>query len=612
MSAVRPARLSTLASTEEDERLDISDYLRVLRKRWRLILACTLLATSAAALATFAATPLYRAQAQLFVSTSQPADQNVSGLNQGGQFAQQRVKSYANIINSPQVTEPVIGKLDLNITPRALARKISASAPLDTVLINVSVTDESPDQARRIANAVAEQFTGVAAALETPVSSVTSPVKVSVVRPADTPIAPVSPRPKLNLALGLLVGLVTGVGGGLLRETLDTTVKSLAEAQEQASTSALGVIAFDPDAVKRPLIVHTDPHSPRAEAFRQLRTNLQFIDIDREPKSIVITSSVASEGKSTTTCNLAISLAQAGVRVALVEGDLRRPKLMEYLGLDGSVGVTSVLIGRSSLDDALQHWGGENLTVLGSGPPPPNPSELLSSHGMRELIRALEDRFDLVLIDAPPLLPVTDASILTTIASGAVLIVRHASTKRDQVKRSCESIGAVGGRLLGVVLNMAPTKGPDAYSYGYGYGYGYAPSAPPSVPTEPTRVSSRATGPQSSAKPKPKPKPKPAAPSAAPAVPAPPRAPAPAAPSGARSPGPGAATPVAPSPTAPAPARPAPTPVPAAPAAPAPPAQVPGSTGTPAPGAREGMAPPLAPSPNPLGVDYFPADPRSS
>ncbi len=455
--------------------MDLRDYLRILRARWRLILLCTLLGLGAAAAATFAATPAYQAQSQLFVSTAQ--GENVGAMQQGGQFAQQRVKSYADILDSPLVTEPVVDQLGLGIDAQALGGKIEASAPLDTVLINVDVTDGSPEQAQAIANAVAQQFTEVAARLETPDGSGSSPVKVSVVRQADLPETPVSPRPLLNLALGLLVGLAIGVGVAVLRETLDTTLKGAQEVQDQLGLAPLGIIGYDAESAKRPLIVHLDPQSTRAEAFRQLRTNLQFIDIDRPPRSIVVTSSLPSEGKTTTTCNLAIALAQAGLRVALVEADLRRPRLADYLGVVGAIGLTDVLIGRSSLDDVVQPWGADgSLRVLASGPTPPNPSELLGSRQMQDLLKELERSHDLVLIDAPPLLPVTDGAILAQQASGAILVLRAGKTTKEQATRAVESLRTVGAHVYGAVLNMVPTKGPDAYKYGY-YGYRPTPSA---------------------------------------------------------------------------------------------------------------------------------------
>jgi capsular exopolysaccharide synthesis family protein len=170
-------------------------------------------------------------------------------------------------------------------------------------------------------------------------------------------------------------------------------------------------------------------------------------------------------------------LEQAGVRVILVEGDLRRPRLADYLGIEGAIGLTDVLVGRAKLEDVLQPWGPGDLRVLASGATPPNPSELLGSEQMSELLVRLEDEADLVLIDAPPLLPVTDAAILSTQSSGTIMIVRAGSTTKEQASRAVGILRDVDAQVYGVVLNMVPTKGPGAYKYGY-YGYGYAPSAP--------------------------------------------------------------------------------------------------------------------------------------
>ncbi|MGB8649354.1 MAG: polysaccharide biosynthesis tyrosine autokinase [Mycobacteriales bacterium] len=453
--------------------MDLRDYVRLLRRRWRLVVLCTLLGIAAATAATFTQTKVYTANTQLFVSAQDSAGSGgVNSAYTGGLFTQQRVKSYVSVLTSLRTADLVKKDLNSPLTSDDIAKKISATAPLDTVLLNVSVTDSDPATAQQIANSIGKVFPSLVAEIERPTAGGPSPVKVSVVQAAELPKAPTSPRPKLNLALGLLVGLAAGVGGAVLRETLDTTVKEPKQAEELIGAPMLGAITFDSDAPKQPLVVVTAPSSVRSEAFRQLRTNLQFVDIEHELRSVVVTSSLPGEGKSTTTCNLAISLAQAGLRVVLVEADLRRPRIAEYMGMEGAVGLTSVLLGRTSLEDALQPWGDGSLEVLASGPLPPNPSELLGSAGMQELLRALEERADIVLIDAPPLLPVTDAAVLGTLTSGVLMLIRSHRTRREQVARAAATVEGVGATLLGAILNMVPTKGPDAYAYGYGYSYG--------------------------------------------------------------------------------------------------------------------------------------------
>jgi len=449
--------------------VDLRDYVRILRKRWPIIVAVFVIGGAAAAAIAFRATPVYAAHTQLFVTTPSGGD-NTTGLQQGNTFTQERVKSYAAIMSSPKVLDPVIAELKLPESDGALAQHVSASAPLDTVLINVSVTDTDPQAAAKIANAVGASFSTVVASLEEPASGGASPIKVTTVKQAGVPSMPVSPNKKLDIALGLLVGLAVGVGIAVLRDTLDTTVKTTADLAVVTKSAFLGGIVYDPEVPKRPLITHADPQSRRAESFRHLRTNLQFLDITNDSKSFVITSSVGGEGKSTTCANLAVALAATGSRVALVEGDLRRPKVADYLGLERAVGLTTVLIGQATITDVMQSWGNGQLHVLPAGRVPPNPSELLGSQAMQTVIRQLEASYDYVLIDAPPLLPVTDATVLSRIAGGAIVVVGSGKIRREQLRRSLETLAAVDAPVHGLILNFLPTKGPDAYSY-YAYGY---------------------------------------------------------------------------------------------------------------------------------------------
>jgi capsular exopolysaccharide synthesis family protein len=299
---------------------------------------------------------------------------------------------------------------------------------LETSLIDVTVTGSSPDTALRVAQALEDVFPKTIADYESRPGK-ESPVLVRVSEDAQTGTAPVSPKPTRNLALGLVLGLLLGFGAALLRD----------------------------------------------EAFRSLRTNLQFIDVANPPKSIVVTSSLPGEGKSTTTANLAISLAETGLKVVVIEGDLRRPRLLDYLGFEGSVGLTDVLVGRVEVDDVLQPFGRTGLRLLGAGPNPPNPSELLGSANMEQLIEDLTERFDYVLIDAPPLLPVTDAAVLSTIVDGALVVVGAGVAQREHVRRALDSLDAVNGSVLGLILNRVKAKEGGA---GYGtYEYDYRPES---------------------------------------------------------------------------------------------------------------------------------------
>lgn len=447
--------------------MSLHDYLRVLRERWKLVVAALLLGAAVAAALTLTATKMYASSVTMFVSAQDGPDLNATNAYQGNLLSQQKVKSYVELLQSGRLAQQVVSATKVPMTAAALAGELSASSQPDTVLLEATVTDRSPQQAERLANSVGDQFGKLVSVLEAPPSGGKPTVAVRVVQPASFSATPVSPRPVRNIGLGALLGLLVGLGGAFLRNALDTSVKSVEEMAEITGSPSLGVIAYDSEVHKRPLLVQAHPHAPRAEAFRQLRTGLQFIDIDRPRKVVVVTSSVPEEGKTTTLCNLAIALAQGGSRVVLVESDLRRPRAAQYLGVEGAVGLTSVLAGKATLDEALQPWGDDLLTVLASGPLPPNPSELLASEHMHAVLAELSDRFEIVLLDSPPLLPVTDAAALSAQCDGALIVVRHGKTSREQVSSSTAALTGVGARVLGSVLTMAPAASAGSYYYYY-------------------------------------------------------------------------------------------------------------------------------------------------
>lgn len=448
----------------------LSDYLRVLRKNWLAVLVMTIVGLSAATVFTLTRTPTYESSSTVFVSTQ--GGTTTAELQQGSTFTQARINTYVGLVSTPAILEPVIQGLGLSTTSEALANQVKASATLNSTLISLTVTDTDPRRAAQIANGVASSLATVVPQLEPAVEGGSSPVRLSRVREAQAAQRPTSPNLPLNLLLGGLVGLGLGIGLAALRTALDNRVRTPRDAEQITNAPAIGAIAFDARAKERPLIVHADPLSPRAESFRALRTNLQFLDMGGRA-SFVVTSSVPSEGKSTTTINLAIAMADAGRRVALLDTDLRKPKVAEYLGIEGGAGLTDVLIGRAKVNEVMLPWGQRSLYVLPAGKIPPNPSELLGSSQMSHLLEMLERDFDVVLCDAPPLLPVTDAAILARVTSGTLMIVAAGKTTRHQLAGATEALSSVGAKLAGFVMSMVPTRGPDSYYAGYGYGYGY-------------------------------------------------------------------------------------------------------------------------------------------
>ncbi|WP_345762848.1 polysaccharide biosynthesis tyrosine autokinase [Diaminobutyricibacter sp. McL0608] len=451
--------------------MELRDYLRILHKNWILIAVCALLGVAVAAGYSLVVTPKYQATTELYVSVRAGDTGATTDLVQGTSFARQAVTSYVSVVSSASVLDRVIDDLKLDVSASQLATKVSADSPLNTVLIDITVTDEDPARAAAIANSIGENTSYIVTnKLEKPAGG-TSLVNVQTIQPAVAPAKPSSPNVLLNVILGLLIGLAVGIGAALLRSILDTRIHSSHDIEQVTDRPILGAISFDPSAKKRPLIVHADPRNPRAESFRSLRTNLQFVNIGNGPRSYVITSSVPGEGKSTTAANLAISLAETGARVALVDGDLRLPKVADNMGIEGAVGLTDVLIGRAQLGDVLQKWGRTELYVLPAGRIPPNPSELLGSNSMSKLLNALTSEFDYVLVDAPPLLLVTDAALVSKLTGGAILAAASGMTKKNELAAAVRALDHIGSRLVGIVVTMLPVKGPDSYGYGvYGYG----------------------------------------------------------------------------------------------------------------------------------------------
>lgn len=454
--------------------MELRDYLRILRRNWILIVAGMLTGLLMGGAASILVKPTYTAETQLFVAIQ--GSGSVQELQQGNTFSQARVQSYVKTVESPVVLQPVIDSLGLPVTSDELSSSVTAITDINTVLITIAVSDSSPVQAAAIAQAVADSLIRAVDTLEKPRTGGASPVSLSVIKPAIAPPSPSAPNTKMNLAVGVLFGLALGVGAATLRTTMDNRIRGELDLRRVTDAPLLGGISFDQDAVKKPLLTQATAQSPRAESFRQLRTNLQFSNVSGRAKTVLVTSSLPGEGKSTTATNLAIALAQTGQTVCLVDADLRRPMINEYLGLDGSAGLTTALVGAAEINDLLQPWGENNLFVLTSGQIPPNPSELLGSDEMKHLVARLEQAFDTVIIDAPPLLPVTDAAVLSQHASGIVVVVGVQKIKRQDLEKSLSALEMVGAAVLGVVLNRLPVKGPDSYEYSY-YRYDSQPTA---------------------------------------------------------------------------------------------------------------------------------------
>ncbi len=320
---------------------------------------------------------------------------------------------------------------------------------------------------------------------------------VRIIDPAKPSYTPISPKKKMNMILGIIVGLGLGIGITFLLDYFDNTVKS-AEDIEQYGLALLGsipVIKLD-EAVRKVgddgkhrlngkmnngeartiagrMITHFAPKSPISEAYKSLRTSIQYSKTDSSLKSLVFTSPGPKEGKSTTVVNLAIAIAQMGTKVLLVDTDLRRPVIHKIFDLDRTKGISNYLVGRINLEEAITETEIENLYAMPSGTLPPNPSELLGSKSMKKCIDELKNQFDIVLFDSPPIMAVTDAVVLSSEVDGVVLVVKEGMTKRDAVSRCYNILKTMPNHILGVVMNGINVDGFYGSYYYYYYHYGY-------------------------------------------------------------------------------------------------------------------------------------------
>ncbi len=456
--------------------MSVRAFLTVLLRRIRTIVVVFLACVGAGVLATLLATPTYTAQTTLFFSVGS-AD-SVDDLQQGANFTRDQMTSYASVVETPVVLQPVVDELGLSGDAGDLAGKLDVAAPNGTVLLEVEVTDTDARRATEIADAVADQVITVVEDLAPAgVDSARPSVEVTVVAPAEVPRSPSSPDVLLNTVAGIVLGLGFGVLAALGREALDTRVRAAEQVTALTGRPVVATLGVD-DTRGRRVVVESDPHSPQAEEYRQLRTNLQFLAVGGRAADgggagrqvIAVTSSLAGEGKSTVAVNLAVALAETSSRVLLVDADLRRPSVASRLGLEGAAGLTTVLLGEADVADVVQGWGRTGLDVLPSGILPPNPTELLASPAMHRLLDDVRGRYDHVVVDCPPLLPVADGTVLATLVDGTLLLANATRVRRHQLAESVRSLGRVSAPVLGVVLNQVHRSRST---------YGYAADAPP-------------------------------------------------------------------------------------------------------------------------------------
>ncbi|MEM7093770.1 MAG: polysaccharide biosynthesis tyrosine autokinase [Actinomycetota bacterium] len=495
-----------------DSELTLRDYVQLLRRRIWVVVMVFVLALIAAAVWSALQTPMYRATARVLINQASAAEIFDSQSTQNTSFADRVAANEVALIESQLVEDVAQARLGFEA-------EVNASAQSRADVISISATDPDPFVAQQIAQTyavayldvrrdqyvnerveVAQQLLDRIGALDDEIAAageedgarlqvlrdgladqydrlnisadLSNTSSARIIDEADFPEQAFSPQVARNLALGGVLGLLLGVGAALLLESLDRSVRSR-DVIESLTPGVSSLAVVPALRAGNDMVTLTNPGGPESEVFGTLRAALEFAAIDDDLTVLQVTSAGASAGKTTIAANLAVAMAQAGQTVAVIDGDLRRPRLHELFGLEQVPGLTSAILGRETLNTAARELRLDNgrLRVYPSGPVPPGPAELLGSKRAGDVFDALRRSFDVVIIDSPPVLPVADALVLSRIADATLIVANAKRTRRDDLQRSFDSLQQAGARVIGTVLNQA--SGSSLYGYGYGYAYGY-------------------------------------------------------------------------------------------------------------------------------------------
>jgi succinoglycan biosynthesis transport protein ExoP len=442
------------------------DYLGYLRRGWRAVVAITVLGAVVGFAISSQQHKKYTASTRLYMSIQ--AGASAQELSSGSTFIQDQISSFTAIVGTPAVLGPAASELGIVGGSSAIASSISASAPPGSAVVTISATSSDPAMAAQLANAVGRSFAALTPTLEVKRRGQPSPVKITTVQVATPPTAPSSPRRKLEILFGGFIGLIVGLAFAIGRGLIDTRLKSVEDVELATDLAVLGSIPSGRARGRDAIVV---PESDRisVEAYKQLRTSLQFAAVTHEARTICVSSAIAGEGKTTTAVNLAVAYGRAGRNVVLVDADLRRPAGARALGAATEFGITNLLVLEGELESTLQQLpvGDAEISVLSSGPLPPNPSELLESDRFRDLLAELREQFDVVVIDGPPVLAVADASTLAALADSVLLVVELGSARRREIRQCMQRLALVDAHCIGVVVNRVKTRAGHRYYGAY-------------------------------------------------------------------------------------------------------------------------------------------------
>ena len=429
--------------------MDILDYLVIWRRRWKIVVAATLLGVGIAAIVSALTQPEYVASTRLFITTTGGA--SVVEAYQGNLFGQERVQSYVRLATGKQVAQRTIDQLKINLTPAQLQSMTKAEVVPNSVLMDISVSNPNPTLARDLANAVALQTSQLVEELETSARGGSPAASATLVDDADVPRSPATPTWIPNLLFGLTGGLLVGLAAAIARDKLDRSVRSLDDAAQAAQAAPMGSV---PDAPRHQAgaIPFGPAYRESSEAFRSLRTNLLAASDSDATGAVIVAGPRSSSGATTITLGLAAALAEAGLSVIVVEGNLRDKGISGALDLGDRPGLSDVLDRTAALDETILATGSNNLAVLPSGGKTEASSELLAGVRMTEVLKSLCGDYDYVLIDGAPVLPYSDSLTVAEWADGLLLVARAGSTTDRDLADAAEKARMARAHVLGVVI----------------------------------------------------------------------------------------------------------------------------------------------------------------
>ncbi|WP_232549041.1 polysaccharide biosynthesis tyrosine autokinase [Propioniciclava soli] len=453
--------------------------LSTIKHHWLLVTVLTLLGGLVAFGLSSLMTPQYRSSASLYFTLN--FGNTASDLAQGSTYTSNQMTSFGELASSPVVLQPVIDRLQLPMSTEQLGRVVNISTPRETVIMDVAVATADPQRSAEIANAIAAQAKTVIEEYAPRTREGASTVTVRTIKEATPPTYQFAPDKRTNTALGLFAGLLAGVLAAISIATLDNKVRGEASLAETGKVTFLGSLrSRSGKGGGHEATVLQEPTGSAAEEYRQLRSSLRYVTLSKQPLALVVSSATPGEGKSTVAVNLAAVIAESSRSVLLIDADLRRPRVASYAQIDGSVGVTDVLVGQAELSDTIQPLGDSGVDILPAGGSAPNPAELLSSPQMAEILDYGRQHYDAVIIDTAPVLVVADALALTTITDGIVLVARVDKTRKRDLQVALETTQGAGANVLGVVLNGARARQTDRDRY-----YDYKPAIAPASSAEP-------------------------------------------------------------------------------------------------------------------------------